>query len=53
MASDPGSVPPFRFMGLRHVRHGTYVGFHQSEGMALLAQLVALRLRHPYVVKQL
>ncbi len=46
---NPDSTPvrPFRFMGMRWTRPGALVGVHQREGMALLAHLVAIRLKNP------
>lgn len=52
IAADTAAPPPFRFLGLRYRRRGTYLGMHQSEAMALLAHLVALRLNDPYTVAQ-
>ncbi len=44
-------VKPFRFMGLRYLRPSVIRGAHQSEAMALLAHLVALRLRSAYTTE--
>jgi hypothetical protein len=44
---------PFRFFGLKYVRSSPARGPHQSEAMALLAHLVALRLRDAYAVETL
>jgi hypothetical protein len=46
-----GPQPRFRFMGIRLVRHGAYLGVHQSEAMSLLAHLTALRLQNPYTTE--
>jgi hypothetical protein len=45
------ALKPFRFFGLRLVRQGVIRGVHQSEAMALLAQLVRLRMVDPYKVE--
>jgi hypothetical protein len=44
-------VKPFRFMGLQYVRPSVVRGAHQTEAMALLAHLVALRLRNAYTTE--
>lgn len=49
-ASNAGPLN-FRFMGVGYRREGVIVGIHQLEAMALLVQLVALRLRTPYAVE--
>lgn len=41
-------MKPLRFSGVRYVRHGGGRGVHQVEAMALLAELVKLRLREPF-----
>ncbi len=42
-------VRPFRFSGVSFLRYGNDSGLHQRESMALLAQLIQLRLRDPYL----
>jgi hypothetical protein len=50
----PGNeLQPFRFFGLKYVRSSPARGPHQSEAMALLAHLVAMRLRDAYAVETL
>ncbi len=44
-------VKPFRFLGLRYVRPGVIRGVHQTEGMALLAHLVRLRMRDAFTTE--
>jgi hypothetical protein len=44
---------PFRFLGLRYVRQGVFRAMHQSEAMALLAHLAALRLRNAFTTEVL
>jgi hypothetical protein len=46
-------LQPFRFFGLRFVRSGAVRGPHQSEAMALLSHLIAMRLRDAYEVETL
>ncbi len=46
-------LKPFRFFGVRLARQGVVRGVHQSEAMALLAQLVRLRMVNPYKVELL
>lgn len=50
IAPAAGAVPPFRFLGLRYRHRGAFLGVHQREAMALLAQLVALRLANARAV---
>jgi hypothetical protein len=50
-AYGTGLLPRFRFMGIRVIRQGIFVGAHQSEAMSLLVHLTALRLRNPYSVE--
>jgi hypothetical protein len=44
-------IEPCRFLGLRLTRQGSFRGVHQGEAMALLAHLVAMRMRAPYTVQ--
>jgi hypothetical protein len=48
----PGyDLQPFRFFGLRYVRPSIIRGVHQSEGMALLAHLIQMRLANAYTTE--
>jgi hypothetical protein len=49
----PFDGKPFRFLGLRFIRQGAFRAVHQSEAMALLAHLAALRVRHPFTTEVL
>ena len=49
LAMPDVEVRPFRFSGVSFLRYGNDSGLHQREAMALLAQLVELRLRDAYV----
>jgi hypothetical protein len=51
-APQSGRLPDFRFGGLACTRPGSYAGAHQSEAMALLAHLTALRLRNAFTVTE-
>jgi hypothetical protein len=44
--------PRCRFLGVRYTRYAALTGVHQSEFMALLAHLIALRMRFPFQVTQ-
>lgn len=50
---DSFETKPFRFLGLRLVRQGSFRAAHQSEAMALLAHLAALRLRNAFTTEVL
>jgi hypothetical protein len=43
-----GEVLPFRFLGCRVAKRGTFPALHQQEMLVLLASLVAHRMRFPY-----
>ena len=49
LAMPDSEVKPFRFSGVSFLRYGNDSGLHQREAMALLAQLIELRLRDAYV----
>jgi hypothetical protein len=46
-------MKPFRFLGVRFVRHSVIRGAHQAEAMSLLAHLVRLRLQNAYATELL
>jgi hypothetical protein len=49
LSSKDVDVKPFRFSGISFRRYGRHPGLHQTEAMAMLAQLIGLRLRHPFL----
>jgi hypothetical protein len=53
LASPGFEIKPFRFWGLRLLRHSIVRGLHQREAMALLAHLVRLRLHDAYTMEVL
>jgi hypothetical protein len=48
-----GRVAPFRFLGIRAVKTGSFSALHQQEMLALLAHLVGLRMRNPFSTRDL